>query len=92
MAQLIEKEGDKTKMVAGDGAAAKVETVKIKVLRPIAVGGIVRNPGDIVEVTAAEAKEFCAEVSGPHAFRGERYADDEGEVKRHSLKRAKLVS
>ncbi len=96
MAQLIEKEGAKTHMVSSEGAGkegpvAKVETVKIKVLRPIAVGGIVRNPGETVEVTPEHARELCADVDGPHSFRGERHNED-GDAKRHSLKRAKLIT
>ncbi len=91
--KLIAKEGEKTHMVAGaEAPRAKVETVKIKVMRPIMVGGIVRQPGELVEVTQEEAKEFCTPSKGHHAFRGERHADEEGGPKRFDLTRAKLVT
>ena len=98
MAELIEKEKNKTHMVAGDAkaetenkASAKAESVKIKVLRPIAVGGIVRNPGEVVEVSPEMAAELCQDVKGHHAFRGERH-DEDGDAKRFSLQRAKRVT
>ncbi len=92
--KLIAKEENKTHMVAGEtppAQAAKVETVKIKVLRPIAVGGVVRNPGEIVEVSPEMAADLCKDIEGHHAFRGERHNED-GDAKRFSLKRAQRIT
>lgn len=73
----------------------KAKTVKIKALRHITDPNtnIVAEPGTILEVTEAQAADLTREMKnkGAFAFRGERYNVD-GEVRRHSLKRAELVA
>ncbi len=70
-----------------------VKLVKVRALRPITnpATNIVVSPGQTIDVTEEQAAELTKDMKGAYAFRGERYNVD-GEVKRHSLKRAELVA
>jgi hypothetical protein len=73
----------------------KATTIKVKALRPIVDPNtnVVAAPGTVIEVTESQAAELTREMKnvGAFAFRGERYVPD-GDVKRHSLKRAEVVA
>ncbi len=76
-------------------AEPKAKTVKIRALRPITDPNtnIVVAPGNVIDVTEAQAADLTRDMTnvGVFAFRGERYNTD-GEVKRHSLKRAEMFA
>lgn len=69
--------------------AAKL--VKVKALRPFQALGRVINPGEIVAVDEAHARDITREVAGVYDFTGERLAGDR-DFRRSSLKIAELVA
>lgn len=65
--------------------------VKIETLMPIALaGGRIVPPGQVVEVSEAEAVEFSKVLKGHFAFAGERGKGSVAE--RHVIQRAKRVA
>jgi hypothetical protein len=88
---MAEKQTEEVKMVAP--TQPKIEMVKVKLLRPYLheTTKRVHQPGEIIDVSKEDAKWLTSESWGAYAFRGERHIVD-GDVKRHSLKRAELVA
>lgn len=73
---------------------AQAPMIKVRALLPFENPNtkLVMLPGQICELTKEQAAEFLRDLGGgSFAFRGERYAVD-GDVKRHSYRRAELVA
>lgn len=80
-----------TEMIASREGTKKMvapKTVKIEALQLINVNGREVAEGEVVEVSAAEADQFCKVFEGTFAFGGER---SESDAPRHQLVRAKRV-
>lgn len=76
----------------------EVKMVKVKALHPIRIKDpadpkqdLTVNPGTIVEMTEAEAKEFEKPIAGVYNFSGERYHAD-GDTSRAKIVRVQRVS
>lgn len=69
--------------------AAKL--VKVRALRPFSALGRVINPGEIVEIEAAQAEDLVKDIVGPFDFFGERFENDKRDHRRHNLKKAELA-
>ena len=96
-----------TEMVNPPKAAAQQKgqkSYKVIALREFQIGNVemkdgkvisdntrIVKPGQIVEVTKAQARDLCAKIHGAYAFSGERHIKD-GDCKQHDLRRARLAT
>ncbi len=86
---LDQGNANNTKLVAPVHAGPKLVKVRAILACQAAPGQEPHSPGDVFEVTEAQADELCRVLDGPYSFGGERIGG--GSTDRHKIVRAERV-